>query len=119
MKVNVTVLYYTKDVRTFKKYTFPFLVSILSPLLTLVAVALLDIYINVVPPSADHAREAMNFLIVFLLINPLIGLVCSFFIKKKKFKILLVIINLIFSILFVIPMILLSAFLFGDASFAP
>jgi hypothetical protein len=102
-----------------KNYTLPFLFSILSPLLSLIAVALLDIYINVVPPSVDHAREVMNILIVVLLINPLIGLVCSFFIKKKKFKILLVIINLIFSILFVIPMILLSAFIYGEASFAP
>jgi hypothetical protein len=65
------------------------------------------------------SKALRDILVIFLIINPLVGLACSVFINKSKVKILLVFLNSVVSIIFVLPMILLGAFIFSDASFAP
>ncbi|WP_093727357.1 hypothetical protein [Terribacillus halophilus] len=94
----------------------PFL-SVLSPFLTLIGAIVLNYFATYVPQGTDNVPLIMNAIIVFCLINPVIGLAFSFFISKKKVKRSLIVINSVVTVLVVPYMIFIAVFRFGFVSF--
>ncbi|PAD35487.1 hypothetical protein CHH48_08995 [Terribacillus saccharophilus] len=94
----------------------PFL-SIFCLILTIIALLTLYTYATYISQGALFANSIMNFLVVFCILNPIIGLTFSIFINEKRVKLLLIIINSIVALVVIPFMIFIAVFRFGFASF--